>query len=359
MTIDPSNVTAFAFGLAFLAGLVSFLSPCVLPLVPAYIGYLGASAIGVGGLDGTAASTLDVRRRTMTNALFFVLGFSLVFILLGATIGLLGFFLQDFITGLVRAGAALLIVFGVRVAGLRMNLARWFLLAALSGVVMYLIKVGIPPTFEVRGVMDALMVFCLVLCAADMPAPYRLPLAVGAAAFNFFGSPFGLIGPLGASGLTAEPIRLLALLFETTLVFLIGMFVSQTDLFFMERRFEMHHSPGSGGIWPSMLMGAIFGAGWTPCVGPNLAAIFILGSESRTTLLAAGLLAVYSMGLGLPFLGVALAFDRFSVWLRYLKQYMGVITAVNGTLLVLIGCLLLSGRLATLAQFAPPWLTAL
>lgn len=356
MTIDPGNITTFAFGLAFLAGLVSFLSPCVLPLVPAYISYLGASAVGMGAGSGPQVDVMAVRRTTMTNALFFVLGFSLVFIALGATIGLLGYILQDFVTGLVRAGAALLVVFGVRVANVRMNLGRWFLLAAVSGLVMYLIKVGLPPTFEVRGVLDALMVFCLVMCAADMPAPFRLPLAVAAAAFNFFASPFGLLGPLGAGALTAEPVRLFALLFETVLVFLIAMFVSQSDLFYMEKRFEMQHSPGSGGVLPSMLMGAIFGAGWTPCVGPNLAAIFMLGSESRTTLLAAALLAVYSLGLGLPFLGVALAFDRMSGVLRQMRQYMGVFTAVNGTLLALIGMLLLSGRLATLAQFGTPFL---
>lgn len=355
MTIDPNNVTTVAFALAFLAGLVSFLSPCVLPLVPAYISYLGASAIGVGGVGDTSAA-FAVRRRTMTNAVFFVLGFSLVFVALGATIGLVGYFLQDLVSGLMRAGAALLIVFGVRVANVRMNLGRWLLLAAASGVAMYVIKVGSFTTLDVRGLLDGLMVAALVLCATDMPAPFRMPLAVGAAALNFFASTFGPLGPLGVGALTSEPVRLVALIMETLLVFIIAMFISQTDLFYMEKRFEMHNAPGAGGILPSMLMGAIFAAGWTPCVGPNLAAIFVLGSESGTALLAAALLAVYSLGLGIPFLGVALAFDRFSGILRHLKQHMDVITAVNGTLLVLIGLLLLSGRLATLAQFAPPWL---
>src|SRR5689334_8163061 len=105
MVIDPGNITAFAFLLAFAAGLVSFLSPCVLPLVPAYIGYLSARSIGSGALATSAGATVtaSVRRATFINAVFLVLGFSIIFILLGATIGLVGYFLQDLFTGIMRA----------------------------------------------------------------------------------------------------------------------------------------------------------------------------------------------------------------------------------------------------------------
>lgn len=359
MTIDPSNVTAFAFVLAFAAGLVSFLSPCVLPLVPAYISYLGARTIGPGGMAlAGGGMTVAARRNVFVNAVFFVLGFSLVFIVLGATIGLVGFLLQDLVTGLMRAGAALLVVFGLRVANVRLSFGRWALVAALAGVVMFIIKVGVPPVIDMRSVLDGLMVFVIVLAGAEMPSTFRLPLSVLAGALNVFASPFGPLSPRGLDGLTAEPIRLLAFMAETVLIVLIVLFVSQSDIFYMEKRFEMQRNE-RGGVFGALLMGAIFGAGWTPCVGPNLAAIFVLGSESRTTLLAALLLAVYSLGLGIPFLGVALAFERFVGWIQRVKRHMNTVTAINGALLVLIGLLLLSGRLATLAQFAPPWLSIL
>ncbi len=360
MTIDPGNVTAFAFVLAFLAGLVSFLSPCVLPLVPAYIGYLGARTLGTGAM-ATGAGTITVaqRRDTFVNAVFFVLGFSLVFILLGATIGLVGYLLQDLFTGIIRAGAALLIVFGLRVANARLSVARWALVGLLAAVVLYFIKYGFSPAFEARAVLDAVMVFLIVLAGATIPAPFRLPLAVGAGVLNVFASPFGPLGPGGMAALTAEPVRLMALMLETVLIIAIVMFLSASDIFYMEKRFDMQRTAVGTGVWASMLMGAIFGAGWTPCVGPNLAAILVLGQESRTTGLAALLLAIYSLGLGVPFLMVALAFDRFLGWMKRLRPYMGTIELINGALLVLIGLLLLSGRLATIAQFAPPWLSVL
>lgn len=344
MVIDPSNVTAVAFALAFVAGLVSFLSPCVLPLVPAYISYLGASSLSSQVDLAPGGAAVATRRNVIVNAVFFVLGFSLVFILLGATIGLVGFVFQDLITGLIRAGAALLIVFGVRVANIRMSLARWSLVALVAGVAMFFISVSQP---AVR-VLDALMVFLIVLAAAEMPTAFRLPLGVGAGALNMFASP---VGQQMLSRQPIDPVRLMALLIETLLIILIVMFVSKSDVFYMEKRFEMDNTHSRRGVGAAMLMGAIFAAGWTPCVGPNLAAILVLGSEGGTAWLAAVLLAVYSLGLAIPFLAVALAFDRFARLLQRAKRYMGTITAVNGVLLVFMALLLLSGRLAALAQF--------
>ncbi|MCW5882443.1 MAG: hypothetical protein KIS91_16055 [Anaerolineae bacterium] len=359
MTIDPSNVTAFAFALAFAAGLVSFLSPCVLPLVPAYLSYLGAAAIGPGGMAVSGGGVaIAARRNVFVNAVFFVLGFSLIFIALGATIGVVGFVFQDLVTGLMRAGAALLIVFGLRVASARLRVSQWVLVGILAAVALYVIKVGFPLTLDVRGVLDSLMVFLIVMAAIEMPAPFRLPLSVGAALLNVFGSPFGPLGPRGMAALTGEPVRLIALLLETGLIFAIVMFLSQSDVFYMEKRLEFHTGERRG-VWNAMLMGAIFGAGWTPCVGPNLAAIFTLGSQSQTALLASLLLAVYSLGLGIPFLAMALAFDRFVRWMQQIKRHMSTVTAINGALLVLIALLLLSGRLALLAQLQTPWSTVL
>jgi cytochrome c-type biogenesis protein len=344
MTIDPNNVTALAVAIAFAAGLVSFLSPCVLPLVPAYISYLGASSLG-GGVAATASGpAVASRRGTFMNAIFFVLGFSLVFILLGATVGLVGFVFQDAITGLLRAGAALLLVFGLRVAQIRLSFSRWVLVAVGAALATWIIDAR--P--DVPRLLDSLMVFFIVLAAAELPTAYRLPLGVAAGALNVFASP---IGARVMAGEGVEPISLIAFLIETVLIVLIAVFVSQTDLFYMEKRFEMDRSGARRGVWTSMLMGAIFGAGWTPCVGPNLSIILSLGFVSQTVGLAALLLAVYSLGLGIPFLLVGLAFGYFANLIQRMKRHMSTVTAVNGALLVIMAILLLSGRLAALAQF--------
>ncbi len=347
MTIDPSHITAVAIVLAFAAGLVSFLSPCVLPLVPAYISYLGAMALGGGtasaATPGGGGVAVASRRATFTLAVFFVLGFSLVFIALGATVGLVGFAFQDMISGLIRAGAALLLVFGLRVAQVRLGLSRWLLLALGAALVMFIIDVR--PI--VPRVLDSLMVFTIVLAGAEMQTAYRLPLSVTAGVLNVFASP---TGQQIIAGRAVEPLQVLALLIETVLIVLIVLFLSRTDMFYMEKRFHMQPTGGQGGVGGAMLMGAIFAAGWTPCVGPNLAAILTLGSESQTAALAAILLAFYSAGLAVPFLIVALAFNQAAGLLQAMKRHMNTITLINGALLMFMGILLLSGRLAYLAQ---------
>jgi len=106
--MDPHAVSV---GLAFLAGLASFLSPCVLSLVPAYIGYLGSRALTTDGL------VVQTRRATMTHALFFVLGFSLVFVALGALAGSLGLLLVGIRGWLTKIGGLVVIVLGLHTMG--------------------------------------------------------------------------------------------------------------------------------------------------------------------------------------------------------------------------------------------------
>jgi len=106
--VSSENVT---LGLAFLAGMASFLSPCVLALVPAYVGYLGGRSVGSGG---TAAQS---RWATFAHGLAFVLGFSIVFILLGAAASALGGLVYDGRQWLARVGGAVVIVFGLHMLG--------------------------------------------------------------------------------------------------------------------------------------------------------------------------------------------------------------------------------------------------
>lgn len=104
------EVTNITFAVAVLAGLFSFLSPCVLPLVPAYIGYLSGAVI-------TAEGITVGRRTTFLHALGFVLGFSLIFILLGVTAWSIGELLYDYLPWLARIGGVVLILFGLALMG--------------------------------------------------------------------------------------------------------------------------------------------------------------------------------------------------------------------------------------------------
>lgn len=106
--MDPNNVTV---GLAFLAGLASFLSPCVLALVPAYIGYLGGRSVTASG------QVVENRWITFTHGVAFVVGFSLVFILLGAAASVIGALLYDLRVWLARIGGVAVIIFGLHTMG--------------------------------------------------------------------------------------------------------------------------------------------------------------------------------------------------------------------------------------------------
>lgn len=108
--MDFANVTV---GLAFLAGLASFLSPCVFSLVPAYVGYLGGRSAG-----GESSAANDNRWTTFSHGLFFVLGFSVVFILLGVAASAAGHFLYDLRTWLAKIGGVVVIIFGLHMIGI-------------------------------------------------------------------------------------------------------------------------------------------------------------------------------------------------------------------------------------------------
>ncbi len=231
-------------GLAFLAGLLSFLSPCVLPLVPIYIGYLSGTAVA----DQSAS-----RMRTLSHAAAFVGGFGLVFVALGSLAGLAGY--------IVAAPAGPLGFVGRMAAGLN-QATPW--LGRLGG---------------------ALLVF------------------------------FGL----HLTGLVRIP------------------------WLYRELRVEAN-TARRGGLVASILVGMAFAAGWTPCVGPYLMAILVLASNSGTVAQGALLLAVYSLGLGLPFLLAGLALGAVSKQLRRLNRYLNVVSIVGGGMLIAMGILLITGR---------------
>lgn len=235
--LDSAGVSLLA---ALGAGVLSFISPCVLPLVPVYIGYLSGTVAGQEEGRGRAA--------TVWQALLFVLGFSTVFVVLGASAGLLGNGLNEYLPLLRQVGGLLLVVFGLHVMGV--------------------IKI---------------------------PMLYR------------------------------------------------------------EKRLD--YQPVTRGGAASFVVGMVFALGWTPCVGPILAAILLLASDSATVGQGALLLAVYSIGLGLPFLATALALGSATRLLKRLNRYYHAIEIVSGVFLIVLGVLLFTNtlqRLAGLFYWVPP-----
>lgn len=220
-----------ALPIAVLAGLVSFASPCVLPLVPGYIAY-------VGGMSDPGAKR--DRSRVLLGVALFVLGFAIVFVAYGAAFGALGHWL-----------------------------VRW------QDVVI-----------RVLGV---------------------LVMAMG-------------------------------------LVF-VGQFT------FLQRTFKPTWRPATGLIG-APLLGIVFGLGWTPCIGPTLGAITALSVDSGSPWRGALLGLFYCIGLGIPFLLVALGFDWVTGSVAFLKRHIRVINIIGGALLVLIGLLMATGLwTALMSQF--------
>ena len=217
---------------ALIAGLVSFLSPCVLPLVPPYLVYLAGTS-----LERFEAQEPErrVKRETVIAALLFVLGFSTVFVALGASASVIG--------TLIRA--------------------------------------------------------------------YSEPLAIVAGL---------LIIVMGLHFLGVTPIAWL----------------------YRQKRVEVAEPAG---LWGAYLMGLAFAFGWTPCIGPILAAILAVAASEQTVSKGASLLAVYSLGLGIPFVAAALAVEPFAAFLTRFKKHMHRVEQVMGGLLVLTGIAFLTGSI--------------
>jgi cytochrome c-type biogenesis protein len=221
---------------ALLAGLVSFLSPCVLPLVPPYLIYLtGATIEHVASEEAESSS----RRAVMVSALLFVAGFSTVFVLLGASASLIG--------GLIRAWSAQL--------------------AIVAGIVI--IVMGL----------------------------------------HFLG-------------------------------------LTRIGLLMREGRLTM---PKPVGLWGAYVMGLAFAFGWTPCIGPILAAILSIAAAEATVARGAGLLAVYSAGLGIPFLIAAFMVEQFSAVFARMKRHLATVERAMGVLMIITGIGFLTGAVSNVS----------
>src|SRR5262245_20234015 len=222
-----ADVTIFA---ALLAGIVSFLSPCVLPLVPPYLVYLAGTS-----LERLADQEPPprVKRDTVVAALLFVAGFSTVFVALGASASAIGALIRFYSSELAIVAGVVIIAMGLHFLGL-----------------------------------------------------------------------------------------------------------TRINFLYRQARIEM---PKPVGLWGAYVMGLAFALGWTPCIGPILAAILAVAASKATVAKGAGLLAVYSLGLGVPFIIAALAVEPFAAFLTRFRTHLAHVERVMGGLLVLTGIAFLAG----------------
>jgi cytochrome c-type biogenesis protein len=218
---------------AFAAGMLSFLSPCVLPLVPPYLVYMTGTSLE---RLADAEPAPRVRRETVTAALLFVLGFTTLFVALGASASAVGALLRAYSGELAIVAGVVIIIMGLHFLGL-------------------------------------------------------------------------------------TPIALLM----------------------REKRMEMVKPVG---LWGAYLMGLAFALGWTPCIGPILAAILAVAASEETVAKGAGMLAIYSLGLGIPFIVAAFAVEPFAAFLTRFRKHLGLVEKAMGGLLVLTGIAFLTGSVS-------------
>lgn len=222
-----SGSLVIALPIALLAGIISFASPCILPLVPGYLGFVG----GFAGGDGEGATLAQNRRRLLLGVALFVLGFSLVFVTFGLVFGVAGLLLKQWMDIITRVAGVIVILMGL----------------VFIGQFTFLQRTARP-------------------------------------------------GWRVATGLAGAPF-----------------------------------------------LGLVFGLGWAPCIGPTLTAVLALSLDGGSPARGALLGAVYCLGLGIPFLLVALGFGWVSGSVTWLKRNIRVVNVVGGAVLVLVGLLMVTG----------------
>ncbi len=222
---------------AFVAGLISFLSPCVLPLVPGYV-----SLISGAGVEELKSHEAQLLRKVMLNSAAFIAGFSVVFIALGAISTEVGQLLARYKSVLAQVAGVVIIIFGLHLTGI----------------------------FQIK-----------------------------------------------------------ALLADT----------------------RLHGLKGGSTPWGAFVIGFAFAFGWTPCVGPILGVVLGFAAAQDTVIKGIFLLAVYSLGLAVPFLLTSLGVERFLKFYNRFKFHMHALEVASGVLLIALGLLLVLGRFTLISSW--------
>lgn len=235
MDVSPGLTVSTLF-FSFINGLFSFASPCILPLVPSYVSYI--TGISYDDLVNPASRSKNMRT-TLLHSLLFVAGFSLIFVLLGATASFAGRVLSEHLDTIRIVGGVFIIIMGI-------------------------------------FVMDVI----------------KLP--------------------------------------------------------FLQHDTRLHLQTRPAGYFGTLLVGIIFGAGWTPCTGPFLGSVLAMAMEANTVGRGMVLLTFYSLGLGIPFILSAIAISAFLATFSKLKTYLKAVKIVSGVILIIMGLLLITNKLTVL-----------
>ncbi len=270
-----------SFLLAFTGGLLAFLSPCVLPIIPGYLSYI--SGIGAQEMkeEGKGFSL-----RLVTASVLFVLGFSLVFTMLGATASAIGQVLRDYQATIAKVGGAIVVFFGLHFAGvfLRKNFTREVLSFGSLLTSLYLL-----------GVIKQKLFYDL-------------------------------------AGMLLMVISLYLLGFH--------------EMLYRQTRKE---AKSNLTILGAFIVGVFFAFGWSPCIGPILGSILLYASQQETLLRGAMLLFAFSMGLGLPFILAGALLSAFLRFIKGFGKFFGIVEFIGGVLLVILGILLITGNLSEIS----------
>ncbi len=282
-------------------------------------------------------------RTTFLHALALVAGFTLVFTLLGASVGLLGNrVLEDFLPLIVRVGSILLVVFALQVAHLKLKYWQWGVFALIIAGLTYWL--GGSLFDQSTRLLGAILMGVVVLAGAKWDRLILVVLAVVAGALSWLTSEYGSFFFAGESFYTL--LRIL----ETGLVVSLIFFGNLTNVFDREMRMDMGNRMGGVSYLRSGVVGVVFAAGWTPCVGPILASILLLASQTQTAAQGALLLFVYSLGLGIPFLIAGALFSRLTVYLPKFYKWLPTISIISGLLLIFVALLMFTGSLSKLSN---------
>ncbi|HEX6466297.1 MAG TPA: cytochrome c biogenesis protein CcdA, partial [Terriglobales bacterium] len=208
---------------AFLAGLISFLSPCVLPLVPGYVSLISGASV-----EDLRDPSQERAHSVMLNSIMFILGFTIVFVMLGAAATTIGRLLREYKSLMAQIAGIIIILFGLHLTGI----------------------------FKIKAL-------------------------------------------------------------------------------YADKR--MHNVGGGKTLWGAFLVGFAFAFGWTPCIGPILAAILTIAGSQKTVLKGIVLLAIYSLGLAVPFLLTSVGIDRFLGFYARFRRHLHAMEVASGILLIVIG----------------------
>jgi cytochrome c-type biogenesis protein len=234
-----TDVTLLA---AFVGGFLSFISPCVLPLIPGYVSFVSGMS-----MEELRDGAIVTRWQVLPPSLAFVAGFSLVFVALGASASAVGEFLMQRLPLLGKVAGILIIIFGLHTMGV----------------------------FRLR---------------------------------------------------------------------------------FLDMEKRVHAAAKPAGLIGAFLVGLAFAFGWTPCIGPILGGILAIAASKDTVGDGVRLLAIYSAGLGIPFLLTSLAVNRFFSASARIRRHYHAIEVASGLLLVTIGVLIFTDRFTIIARFLEPYL---